>query len=187
MRSSMLDTVNSGFGKASCILLLLAVHMLHAPPTPLARTFGAQEDFPPPIKTLSKSERAMLEGERNKSKRTKLAVSLMNSRLRRAEELTAATAYRAAYFELGVFEGLMERTLAELLKVTRKTDRDLNDLKDFEIALRGFTPRVELLRREAPLAYEGYVAALLKSIREARAEAVKPMFGDSVVPLQERR
>ena len=182
MRSASSGKVTLGIRGALCVLILLTVHALHAPSPSFAQSSGAQEDFPPPIKTLSRSERAMLDAERSKSKRTKLAVSLMNSRLRKAEELTAATAYRAAYFELGVFEGLMDRTLAELLKVTRMTDRDLNDLKDFEIALRGFTPRVELLRREAPTAYEGYVAALLKSIREARAEAVKPMFGDSVVP-----
>jgi hypothetical protein len=58
----------------------------------------------------------------------------------------------------------------------------LANLKRFEIGLRKFTPRLELIRREVPLTHEFYVRSLLKQLREARTKATEPLFGETVLP-----
>jgi hypothetical protein len=58
----------------------------------------------------------------------------------------------------------------------------LNTFKRFEMALRAFTPRIELLRRELPDSYEYHVRRLLVTVRDTRAKAVEPMFGSTILP-----
>jgi hypothetical protein len=139
-------------------------------------------EFPPPLKSLSKNEERLLDDERNISRRTTAALRLMELRLKKAEELSAATAYRAMFFELGAFHGLMDRTLDDLKRNNRRSSRDLENFKKLELALRSFTPRVEIMRREAPPRFENYVAELLKAMRDSRTEAVQPMFSDAILP-----
>lgn len=166
---------------AACgVLILLAALVLAGSAT--AQSEEDLNDFPPPIKTLSKEERKSLEGEKDNRKRSRLAVDLMEGRLRRGEELSRASSFRAMFFELGVFQGLMEDNLRHLQRTNRGTGRDLDNFKRFELALRLFSPRIEILRRESPTRYEGYLMSLLKGLRDARSEAVKPLFGDSVIP-----
>lgn len=161
------------------VLTLLALGCIEGA---AAQTDDDPNDFPPPLKVLSKDERKALDVESDSRKRTRLSIDLMDKRLAKAEGLAAASAYRAMFFELGVFEGLMEDTLRFLRKNNRGSGRDLDNFKRFEIALRGFTPRIELLRRGSPPRYDGYLTSLQRELREARAEAVKPLFADTVVP-----
>ncbi|MEK7855704.1 MAG: hypothetical protein AAB288_06415, partial [Acidobacteriota bacterium] len=58
----------------------------------------------------------------------------------------------------------------------------LNNFKRLEIGLRQFRPRLELIRRGIPSEYEPYLRSLIQYVRDARAKAVEPLFGDSVVP-----
>ena len=57
-----------------------------------------------------------------------------------------------------------------------------NNYKRFEMGLRQFRPRLELIRRSIPVMYEPYVRNLITYLREARAKAVEPLFSDTVVP-----
>ena len=50
------------------------------------------------------------------------------------------------------------------------------------MTLRGFAPRLGLLRREIPAEYDYYVRVLIKYLRDARSKAIEPLFGDTVVP-----
>lgn len=163
-------------------ILILSALILLLPCLTFAQTDDDSEDFPPPVKTLSKEERKALDRETDSRKRTRLAIEFMEKRIAQGERFAAQSAYRAMFFELGVFQGIVEDTLRYLQRSSRGTGRDLDNFKRFEIALRGFTPRLEILRRESPLRYEGYIKSLQKDLREARAEAVKPLFSDTVVP-----
>jgi hypothetical protein len=136
---------------------------------------------PPPLRKLTKDERTRLDAEIDVKRRTKLALELMTARLQRAEGFAANSEFEPLYAELGGFHGLMDDTLAFLEKNDKDTGKVLNNFKRLEIGLRGFTPRLEVIRRNLPLKYEYYVRVLLKYLREARTRAVEPLFDDNVV------
>lgn len=136
---------------------------------------------PPPVRAMSERERTQLDGRQGLKDRTKLALALMSSRLSKAEELNARNEHTAMYNELGGFHALMDDTL-EFLEAAPRRDKTLDNLKRFEMTLRGFAPRLALIRRESPAEYDHYVRVLLKYLREARSKAIEPLFGDSVVP-----
>jgi hypothetical protein len=151
-------------------------------------TISAQVDdpvdpnaVPPPVKVMSKGERAMLDARSDVKERTKLALELMSARLTRAEAFNAKGEFGEMYTELGGFHALMDDTL-EFLTNSRLRDNVLNNFKRLEIGLRAFGPRLGLIRRELPQEYDPYVRTLLKYVRDARSKAVEPLFGDSVVP-----
>ena len=56
------------------------------------------------------------------------------------------------------------------------------NLKRFEMSLRKFVPRLELIRRETPDRYGYHVKQLVRSVRKARTKAIAPLFGDTVLP-----
>lgn len=136
---------------------------------------------PPPLRKLTKNERTQLDAEIDVKRRTKLALELMSARLQRAESFAANSEFEALYAELGGFHGLMDDTLAFLEKSDKDKGKVLNNFKRLEIGLRGFTPRLEVIRRNLPLKYEYYVRVLLRYLREARTRAVEPLFDDNVV------
>lgn len=136
---------------------------------------------PPPLRKISESEQKFLNAETNVKRRTQVALNLMSSRLTRAEDFFAKGQYAELYLELGAFHGLMDNTLLFLERSTRTESKALNDLKRFEIGLRTFSPRLEVIRRDLPAKYEYYVRGLLRYVREARTRAVEPLFGDSVI------
>ena len=147
---------------------------------------GGDEDFdpdaaPPPVRAMSNAERTQLDGQQGLKERTKLALALMSTRLSRAEESNAKSEFSAMYNELGGFHALMDDTL-EFLETAPRREKTLDNLKRFEMTLRGFAPRLALIRREAPQEYDHYVRVLLRYLRDARSKAIEPLFGDSVVP-----
>jgi len=144
------------------------------------------EDFdpnaaPPPVKVLSNSERSQLDSKQDLKDRTKLALALMSTRLSKAEELNAKNDFPEMYNELGGFHALMDDTL-EFLEHAPRRDKTLDNLKRFEMTLRGFAPRLGLIRREVPAEYDHYLRSLIRYLRDARSKAIEPLFGDSVVP-----
>lgn len=146
----------------------------------------AQDDPPetaaPPLRTMTKDEKALLIGITDLKIHTKLSLDLMNGRLVQAEKLNLATDFDNMFRELGGFHGLLENTLEFLEKQDQNNGKVLDNYKRFEIALRSFAPRLETIRRDLPIRYEDYVRKLIYYVRDARAKAVEPMFGDSVVP-----
>ena len=149
-------------------------------------THDGEDEFdpnaaPPPVRAMNNSERTQLDSQQGLKERTKLALALMSSRLSKAEELNAKSEFTAMYNELGGFHALMDDTL-EFLESAPKREKTLDNLKRFEMTLRGFAPRLALIRREAPQEYDNYVRVLLRYLRDARSKAIEPLFGNSVVP-----
>jgi len=136
---------------------------------------------PPPLKVISKEEKKQLEAEADNTKRTKLALLLMDARLKAAENFFSKQQYREMFDELGGFHALADKTLDFLNRNNDGRGKSLGNFKRFEISLRTFLPRLEIIRRELPAEYEPYVRDLSKSVRLARAKAVEPFFGNTVV------
>lgn len=143
---------------------------------------GVPADAPPPAKIIPKAEKVQLEAETKFKDRTKLSLELMDSHLRSAEAHHDAGDMEAMFAELGMFHALVDDALAFLNKSGKSDRKALDSYKRLEIGLRGFAPRLELIRRDVPLSYEYYVRNLSIFLRNARARAVEPMFSDTIVP-----
>jgi hypothetical protein len=165
------------------IYFIFAVAFVLCLLTPDASAQPVSDDIaPPPLKFVAKDELARLGAITDVKKRTQTALELMSTRLKQAETLMAQEQLDEMYKELGGFHGLMDNTLAFLDKSDQDSGKVLNNYKRFEIGLRQFRPRLELIRRDIPIRYEQYVRNLIIYLREARAKAVEPLFSDSVVP-----
>lgn len=137
---------------------------------------------PPPLKIISKEERDQLNKETKVKDRIKLSLELMDLRLQKAEQFNNQNDYKDMFKELGRFHALVDNALAYLNRKDTGREGFLNNFKRFEIGLREFLPRLELIRRVLPLNFEYYVRNLIINVREARRKAVDPFFDDSVVP-----
>lgn len=139
---------------------------------------------PPPVKVISKDERARLETKSADLRdRTKLSLELMDIRLDAAEKHAAGRYFDAMFTELGGFHALMDDSLEFLSRRDNGSNgKVLDNFKRLEIGLRAFSPRIETIRRELPVRYDDYVRKLMKYVRDARTRATEPMFADSVVP-----
>jgi len=136
---------------------------------------------PPPLKMMSKTEKAELATKTEPKKRVNLALQFMESRLKSAEKDRIDENYSVMYAELGGFDAIMDSTLDYLLHANANEGRRLNSLKKFEIGLREFVPRIEGIRRDSPLNFEPYLKSLLKYISDAREKAIAPFFSNTVV------
>ena len=148
---------------------------------------SAQQDeplkaVPPPLKFISKEEKKLLEAKTEMKSRTKLALTLIDANLKEAEALNTQQKYREMFERLGNFHALVDNTLDFLDRNDNGRGKVLNNFKRLEMSLRTYLTRLELIRRELPLEYEFYVRNLAKYIRSARAKAVEPLFGETVLP-----
>lgn len=142
----------------------------------------ARDGAPPPLKLLSKNEKSALEADSQPKSRTALTLSLMEDRLKSAEQHHSSEDYFAMYQELGGFQALLDNQLDFLLRNSSTSNKSIVSLKKFEISLHAFAPRIEILRREVPSEYEPYLLSLLKYLNEAREKALEPLFGDAGQP-----
>jgi hypothetical protein len=163
-------------------MLPMALVLLIAPTYAFGQ--GVIEDnlAPPPLKILSADEKSKLGAEGEVKRRTKLALELMDARLKKAEALHTSQSYDEMFTELGAFHGLMDNMLDFLNKSDKDSSKVLYNFKRLEIGLRGFTPRLEMIHHDIPIRYEQYVRSLIKNVRTARARAIEPLFDDTVLP-----
>ncbi len=136
---------------------------------------------PPPLNVISKQERTELDTEKNLSDRTKLALEFMESRFAKSEESAGKEDFQEALNQLGRFQALIKDTLWFL----QKNERDKRSFKNFkrlEMNLRAYLPRLELLHRSMPYKYGYHFREMIRFVREARTDALEPLFADTVIP-----
>ncbi len=163
-----------------CFLILSFAFCFSMPA--FAQQPDVDEIAPPPLKIIAKGEKKQLEETPDVKKRTILALQLMESKLKKIEELDNQNEFARMYEELGGFHALMDYTLDFLYRNNTGNRKNLNNLKRYEMGLRTFPARLEVIRRELPIKYESYLRELLKVIRDARSKAVEPFFDNTVVP-----
>lgn len=169
----------SGLGGRLAIVLVAG---LAASVSVFAQDIIQDDIAPPPLRLISQTEKNRLGSEGDVKRRTKLGLELMEIRLKQAETFDAAENHEQMFVELGGFHGLMDNMFDFLNKSDKDNGKVLNNFKRFEIGLRGFTSRLELIRRDLPIKYEQYVRILIKNLRATRSKAIEPLFDDSVVP-----
>lgn len=164
--------------KAFCILLFSLFVDINV-------AFSQSDDetdlAPPPLKTITRTERDTLNKQKGIKDRTKTALNLMETRVNAAIQFNDAGDTDKAFMELGIFHALMDDTLQFLENSNTQKGRVLDNFKRFEIGLRRFTTPLELIRREMPITHEFYVRSLLRQLRDARTKATEPLFGETVL------
>ena len=168
--------------RAACFYLFLPLAFCFLFSTSVFTQVQLEDIEPPPLKLLSKTERAQLEAATEIKPRTKLALEMMEARLVKAETFGANEQYREMFDELGGFHALVDNTLDFLNAHDTDSGKVLNNFKRIELSLRKYITRLELIRRSLPMRYELYVRRLVKYTREARTKAVEPLFDTTVVP-----
>ena len=133
---------------------------------------------PPPLSILSKTEKKQLRAVFKTKKRVKLALAFMNARLARSKEYAQEKRYGKSLVQLGRFSAILRNTF-KFLHSRKKVSR--GNFKRLEIALRTFMPKLELVRRKMPFKYGYHVSQLMKTVRNARGIAIKPIFGNTVL------
>jgi hypothetical protein len=144
-------------------------------------------DSPPPLKVLAADDRKRLESAKDVKARTKLALEMMEARLAAATARSEASDHSAMFDELGAFHAIMDNTLEFLDTSSPSKKKVIYNFKRLEIGLRRMAPRIDVLRRDAPVERERYLFYLARNVRDARARAIEPLFSDTVVPGRPRQ
>jgi hypothetical protein len=160
----------------SILLLFLSVPLFaqNDPPMP-------DDVAPPPLKIISKEEKDQLAGEAGIKGKSALYITLLDERLKRAEDSSTKENFTDALTQFGVYQGLLESMMG-FLKDENKSNKALGSFKKLELTLRAHIYRIETVRREMPFKYAWHVTRLQKYVRKSRAEATESLFSDSVVP-----
>jgi hypothetical protein len=177
----MKSTLSCRMRIVSCCCLLVATTLLLGSEARGQDTHPPIVSAPPPMKFISRDERAQLSAARDLKARTRATIELAEARLSRAEQLTAAQRYDAASAELGAYQGLIEDVIAYLNENKKNSHKQRDTYKRLELALRAQCSRLEAIRRVTPSEYALHVKTICECARNARTEALNGFYGDTVV------
>ena len=147
-------------------------------PTPLTA--------PPPLKVITKEERAQLEQTKDQKDRLKLTIDLAAAHLTRAEQLTNQTEYEKAQEEVGMYHALIENTLEVLGGLKRDSGKTRDLYKRLELALRAQGPRLTAMRRVTPIEFAVWIKKVEDFARDGRTEALNSFYGHTVIRDQQK-
>lgn len=136
---------------------------------------------PPPLKLVSREERARIDAESESKKRVKTTIELAELRLAKAEVLTHDQDFEGATGELGKYEALIDDALDFLSPMMRDSNKTRDLYKRLELALRAHGPRLTAIRRSTPLEYAVWIKELEEFARKGRTEALNSFYGHTVV------
>ncbi|MGI8898579.1 MAG: hypothetical protein ACR2IB_09325 [Pyrinomonadaceae bacterium] len=157
-------------------LLCLAVYV----PALRAQEPEQQLTAPPPLKMVSREERARVDGAEDSKARIRTTIELAELRLAKAEVLTNENDFEGATGELGKYEALIDDALSYLSPMTRDRNRTRDLYKRLELALRAHGPRLTAIRRSTPLEYAVWIKELEEFARKGRTEALNSFYGHTV-------
>jgi len=139
------------------------------------------DDVPPPLITLSKSEADQLKAQNDLKQRTVLCLQLADSRLQQAETLTNNADFQDALNELGGYQAVINNGLNYFKSLNNDSSKVRDNVKRLEIALRQHAPRLETIRRSTPFEYSRRLKSILNFARNARSRALNLFFSDTVL------
>lgn len=158
-------------------LLCLAVYV----PALRAQEPAAQQlTAPPPLKIVSREERARIDGADDSKARIRATIELAELHLAKAEVLTGAQDFEHATGELGKYEALMDDALNYLSPMLRDKNKTRDLYKRLELALRAHGPRLTAIRRSTPMEYAVWIKSLEEFARKGRTEALNSFYGHTV-------
>lgn len=165
-------------------LLCMAIYVpdLHA-----QEPAGQQLTAPPPLKVVSREERARIDAADDPKARLRTTIELAELRLAKAEVLTNDHDFEGATGELGNYEALMDDALDYLSPMMRDKNKTRDLYKRLELALRAHGPRLTAIRRSTPLEYAVWIKELEEFARKGRTEALNSFYGHTVFREPQKR
>ncbi len=158
-------------------LLFLAIYV----PALRAQEPAAQQlTAPPPLKIVSREERARIDGADDSKARVRITIELAELRLAKAEVLTNDHDFEGSAGELGKYEALIDDALDYLSPMMRDKNKTRDLYKRLELALRAHGPRLTAIRRSTPLEYAVWIKELEEFARKGRTEALNSFYGHTV-------
>ncbi|MDQ3666026.1 MAG: hypothetical protein M3410_05390 [Acidobacteriota bacterium] len=157
-------------------LLCLVIYV----PALRAQEPAAQLTAPPPLKIVSREERARIDAADDSKARIRATLQLAELRLAKAEVLTNEHDFDGATGELGQYEALMDDALGYLSPMMRDKNKTRDLYKRLELALRAHGPRLTAIRRGTPLEYAIWIKKLEEFARQGRTEALNSFYGHTV-------
>lgn len=140
-----------------------------------------QMPAPPPMRFVSRDERAQLAASKDSKARLRATIELAEVHLSGAEHSTAQKKFDHASEEVGRYLGL----IGDARMVLAALNRDKNSTRDLyrrlDIALRAHVPRLAVIRRTTPAGYAGHIKAAEEFARDTRTEALDSFYGHSVL------
>jgi hypothetical protein len=167
-----------------CLLLMIAgsVSAVHAQDAlPLPQPSPTPLMAPPPIKIISREERAQIDQADDSKARIRMTMDLAAVRITRAEQLAKDGNYDDALTEVGSYEALIQDSLDFLKGLKRDSNKTRDLCKRVELALRGHGPRLTTMRRETPLEFAVWIKKVEEFARAARTEVLNTFYGHTVV------
>ncbi|MFV0387449.1 MAG: hypothetical protein ACK5NT_01745 [Pyrinomonadaceae bacterium] len=159
-----------------CSVFVIGLNNVFAQETDTKKEDVPKQIAPPPMREMSKTEDETLDSKTKVSDKTKVALELMEARLVKSETFGKKNEFKDALDNLGGFAAIMTAAYNFLTKGTNPK-KNLKSIKKFEIGLRKFLPRLEVLRRESPYKYEYHVQRIIRDVREFRSGATENMYG----------
>jgi hypothetical protein len=144
------------------------------PPSP-------QITAPPPLKTISKSERSQIQEAKDPKTRLRLTLEIADDHLGSAERYTAQPNFEAASAEIGTYHALIEDALTFLAALKQDSNKTRDLYKRLELALRADGPRLTSIRRITPLEFAVWIKQVEDFARDGRTEALNSFYGHTVV------
>jgi len=140
-----------------------------------------QHTAPPPLKIITRAERAQLSEAKDEKARVKLTIELAEAHLTKVEMQTAQQQYDAASAEAGMYWALLEDVLHFMKGVERDSNRRRDLYKRLELSLRAHGPRLSTVRRTTPSEYAFWIRELEDFARSSRTEALNSFYGQTVI------
>jgi hypothetical protein len=172
------DRQKTPMSRAVHMLLLFGVLTVPIFAQPESRL---QETAPPPLKVISRVERAQIDEEKDSKERVKTTLELAESHLANAANKTAQQDFDAAAAEAGRYWALLEDvfTFMKTMKTDSNKRRDL--YKRIELRLRAHGPQLSLIRRGTPVEHAVWIKQIEDFARQGRTEALNSFYGHTVV------
>jgi hypothetical protein len=173
-----LERLHSALPITPVILLLAA---LYIPALKAQDSRSPQHTAPPPLKIITRAERAHLNEAKDEKARVKLTIELAETHLANVETQTTQQQYDAAAAEAGMYWALFE----DVLRFMKRAERDNNKKRDLykrlELALRAHGTRLNAVRRTTPSEYAVWIKELEDFARSSRTEALNSFYGHTVI------
>ena len=139
------------------------------------------ETAPPPLRAISREERALINAERNAKDRIKLTLELATVHLTTTENETVRQDYEKAAAAAGRYWALIDDAFAFLKPMKTDSNKTRDLYKRVELTLRAHGPRLATVRRTTPIEYSVWIKDIEELARKGRTEALNSFYGHTVV------
>ncbi|HVQ38001.1 MAG TPA: hypothetical protein VMS31_10740 [Pyrinomonadaceae bacterium] len=160
--------------------LLLLLALLYVPVATGQESPVQDQTAPPPLKIISRVERAQIDESKDAKARVRTTLDLAVVRLIEVEAQTSQQNYPLALAGAGKYWALIEDVFSFLKTMKNDSNKTRDLYKRVELALRAHAPRLSAVRRGTPAEYSFWMKQIEEFARNGRTEALNSFYGHTV-------